>query len=112
VGFFMPGSQPARLYGELAQQWRELAERRRAHFVDLQQSGRWKHYYTEVQFLAEMQEAVRAAETWARIASADKPRMTGRETGGPSGLLSMYENGCCSRHRLPGRLGIAGRGRG
>jgi uncharacterized repeat protein (TIGR03809 family) len=68
----MPGSQPARPYGELAQQWRELAERRRAHFVDLQQSGRWKHYYTEEQFLAEMQDAVRAAETWARVASADK----------------------------------------
>jgi hypothetical protein len=71
-GFFMPGGQPARPYGELAQQWRELAERRRAHFIDLQQSGRWKHYYTEEQFLAEMQEAVRATETWARIASADK----------------------------------------
>jgi uncharacterized repeat protein (TIGR03809 family) len=68
----MSGRQPARLYGELAQQWRELAERRRAHFVDLYQSGRWKHYYTEEQFLAEMREAVHVAETWARIAPLDK----------------------------------------
>jgi uncharacterized repeat protein (TIGR03809 family) len=68
----MSASQPARPYGELAQQWRELAERRRAHFVDLYQSGRWKHYYTEEQFLAEMREAIRVAETWARIAPPDK----------------------------------------
>jgi uncharacterized repeat protein (TIGR03809 family) len=68
----MSGAQPARPYGEITQQWRELAERRRAHFVDLYQSGRWKHYYTEEQFLAEMEEAIRAAETWARIAPVDK----------------------------------------
>ncbi len=68
----MSGTQPARPYGEIAQQWRELAERRRAHFVHLYQSGRWKHYYTEEQFLAEMQEAVRMADTWARIAPVDK----------------------------------------
>jgi uncharacterized repeat protein (TIGR03809 family) len=74
----MPGKQPARSYGELARQWRDLAERRRAHFVELQQSGRWKHYYTEEAFLTEMQEAVRTADAWARIAppekSAHKPK--------------------------------------
>jgi len=50
------------------QKWRDLAERRRAHFVDLYQSGRWKHYYTEEQFHACMREVVAAAEAWARIA--------------------------------------------
>jgi uncharacterized repeat protein (TIGR03809 family) len=68
----MSGKKPGRPYDELARQWRNLAERRRAHFVELQQSGRWKHYYTEEQFHAEMQEAVRLAETWARIAPAGK----------------------------------------
>jgi uncharacterized repeat protein (TIGR03809 family) len=68
----MPERQSARSYDELAQQWRELAERRRAHFVDLQQTGRWKRYYTEEQFLTEMREAVRLAEAWARIAPPEK----------------------------------------
>ena len=34
-----------------AQKWRDLAERRRAHFIDLYRSGRWKHYYTNEEFL-------------------------------------------------------------
>jgi uncharacterized repeat protein (TIGR03809 family) len=55
-------------YGRLAHKWRDLAERRRAYFVDLYQSGRWKHYYTEEQFLVRMREVILAAEAWARIA--------------------------------------------
>ena len=51
-----------------ALKWRELAERRRAHFGELFRSGRWKHYYTEHQFLFEMRQAVTVAERWARIA--------------------------------------------
>ena len=53
---------------EVAQKWRALAERRRAHFVELYQSGRWKRYYTEEQFLHCMREAMRASERWAEIA--------------------------------------------
>jgi uncharacterized repeat protein (TIGR03809 family) len=53
---------------EVALKWRALAERRRAHFIELYQSGRWKHYFTEEQFLLRMREAVRASERWAEIA--------------------------------------------
>ena len=59
----------ARPYDDVARKWRDLAERRRAHFVDLYRSGRWKHYYTEEQFLARMREVIHAAETWTRLAS-------------------------------------------
>jgi uncharacterized repeat protein (TIGR03809 family) len=55
-------------YGDVAQKWRELAERRRAHFVELYRSGRWKHYYTEEQFLERMREVIYAADTWAQLA--------------------------------------------
>ncbi len=48
--------------------WRDLAERRRAHFVELYESGRWKRYYTEEQFVAGMRSAIAAANRWARIA--------------------------------------------
>ena len=60
-----------RLVGALdkvAHKWRRLAERRRAHFVELFHSGRWKHYYTEEHFLQSMREAIRATERWALIA--------------------------------------------
>ena len=64
----MSERQPARALDQVAQKWRDLADRRRAHFVELYHSGRWKHYYSEEQFLNRMREAIRAAETWALIA--------------------------------------------
>jgi uncharacterized repeat protein (TIGR03809 family) len=59
-------STPA-LY-EVAQKWRALAERRRAHFVELYHTGRWKRYYSEEQFLLKMREAIKATDRWAEIA--------------------------------------------
>ncbi len=53
---------------QVAQKWRALAERRRAHFLELYHSGRWKHYYSEEQFLHRMREAIRSSERWAEIA--------------------------------------------
>ena len=52
----------------VAQKWRALAERRRAHLVELYDSGRWKHYYSEEQFLLRMREAIRLTERWVDIA--------------------------------------------
>jgi len=55
-------------YAPVAQKWRDLAERRRMHFAELQRTGRWKHYYTEEQFLERMREVVKAADAWTRLA--------------------------------------------
>jgi uncharacterized repeat protein (TIGR03809 family) len=49
--------------------WRSLAERRRAHFVELYKSGRWKRYYTEEAFQAHMREVVRGVEAWTSMIS-------------------------------------------
>jgi uncharacterized repeat protein (TIGR03809 family) len=49
---------------ETTQKWRALAVQRRDHFVELYESGRWKHYYTEHELLARMREAIRLVETW------------------------------------------------
>jgi uncharacterized repeat protein (TIGR03809 family) len=51
-----------------ARKWRALAERRRAHFVELYRSGRWRHYYTEAEFVARMRQAVAVADRWAELA--------------------------------------------
>jgi uncharacterized repeat protein (TIGR03809 family) len=64
----MSARLPAQALDAVAQKWRTLAERRRAHFVELYDSGRWKHYYTEAQFLYRMREAIQQSERWAAIA--------------------------------------------
>jgi len=55
----MSARSPADALEAVAQKWRALAERRRAHFVELYDSGRWKHYYNETQFLCRLREAIR-----------------------------------------------------
>jgi uncharacterized repeat protein (TIGR03809 family) len=64
----MPERQAGKALDAVAQKWRQLAERRRAHFLELFHSGRWKLYYSEEQYLAHLSEASRTAERWALIA--------------------------------------------
>jgi uncharacterized repeat protein (TIGR03809 family) len=52
----------------VALKWRALAERRRDHHLELYKSGRWRHYYTDQEFLAEMRSAIAIAERWTKIA--------------------------------------------
>jgi uncharacterized repeat protein (TIGR03809 family) len=63
----MSKQQPARALDEVAQKWLDLAERRRAHLVELYHSGRWKRYYREERFLDSLREAIRAVDAWAAI---------------------------------------------
>lgn len=58
-----------RKLGLIAQRWRDLAERRRAHFTELYESGRWKKYYSEDGLLLRMREVVSTADGWGMIAS-------------------------------------------
>jgi hypothetical protein len=55
-------------FQEVAHRWRVLAERRCAHFLELHDSGRWRYYYSEQQFLDRMDEAIRLSERWSEIA--------------------------------------------
>ena len=48
--------------------WRDLAERRHAHYLELYKSGRWKRYYTEEEFRTELSAAIELAQRWAAIA--------------------------------------------
>jgi hypothetical protein len=63
----------------VALKWRALAERRRDHFIDLYQSGRWRHYYSDQEFLEAMHDALALAERWALIA----PRPSELDPVGP-----------------------------
>jgi uncharacterized repeat protein (TIGR03809 family) len=52
----------------VARKWRQLAERRREHMFDLYQTGRWRHYYADHEFLDAMHASIALAERWATIA--------------------------------------------
>ena len=58
----------ARSWERIVLKWRDIAERRRDHHLDLYKSGRWKHYYTDDEFLIEMRQAVAISDRWAVIA--------------------------------------------
>jgi uncharacterized repeat protein (TIGR03809 family) len=51
--------------------WRMLAERRLNHLVELYESGRWKIYYEEPEFLKAIQESRVALKTWEQLAPPD-----------------------------------------
>jgi hypothetical protein len=55
-------------YDSVARKWLALAERRRAHFIELSDSGRWRHYFTPVELDLELRRASLLRDQWARIA--------------------------------------------
>jgi uncharacterized repeat protein (TIGR03809 family) len=56
-----------RLPVETTRKWHALAERRRAYFVELYRSGRWRRYYTEDAFLAHLREVTDDVAVWAKV---------------------------------------------
>ena len=64
----MPESQAFNRFAEATQRWRDLVQRRSLHFVELHASGRWRRYYTQVQFFALLREALELAEIWTKLA--------------------------------------------
>ena len=56
---------------EIARKWRALAERRRAHFIELYRSGRWRRYYSEQEFLASVRKIAAEIESWDALAGPE-----------------------------------------
>ena len=54
--------------------WRMLAERRLNHLVELYESGRWKLYHSEAEFLDLVKEARAALKAWETLAPPDAAR--------------------------------------
>ena len=66
-GHQMSARQPGP-YDTIARKWLALAERRRAHLVELRQSGRWQHYFTEAQLADELHQVNLARDRFAKVA--------------------------------------------
>lgn len=54
--------------------WRMLAERRLSHLVELYESGRWKLYHSEAEFLGLVKDARAALKAWEMLAPPDDVR--------------------------------------
>lgn len=55
----------------LVARWRVLAQQRMDHLIELYESGRWKLYHKEQDFLAMVQEARAALKVWEQLAPPD-----------------------------------------
>ncbi|GAA3855636.1 TIGR03809 family protein [[Pseudomonas] carboxydohydrogena] len=66
--FPKPGAAAGR--GVVAR-WRILAQQRLDHLTELYESGRWKLYHTESDFLAMVHEARTALKVWQDLAPPD-----------------------------------------
>jgi uncharacterized repeat protein (TIGR03809 family) len=55
-------------YVTVARKWLALVERRQENFIELCDTGRWRHYYTQTEFLEEMRKVLRLRDRWAEIA--------------------------------------------
>jgi uncharacterized repeat protein (TIGR03809 family) len=77
----MSGRHVFRQFDNIAQRWRDLAERRRDYFIELYRSGRWRHYYGEAEFVMVMREVVEVTETWARIAPRPAEQLPAADDG-------------------------------
>ena len=57
-------------YDSIAGKWLALVERRQQKLIELGNSDRWRHYYTDKQFLDEMRKVLHLRNQWARLAGA------------------------------------------
>jgi len=66
--------QTTQLWGseDIARRWQALAERRRQHFAELHETGRWRKYYREFGFHRQMRETARMAEAWSKVIDAQE----------------------------------------
>ena len=94
------GTEPRACARSGRAKWRDLAERRRAHFVELYHSGRWKHYYSEERFLQRMREAIRA---WRCAGPRPPPRARRASrpiaTRAPQGQRATATHDSDARHK-------------
>src|SRR5215213_7707163 len=51
--------------------WCNLAEQRLEYLTELFETGRWRRYHTELDFLENIQEAKAAVETWRELLSRE-----------------------------------------
>jgi hypothetical protein len=64
-------------YDSISRSWLALVERQQQNFIELCNTGRWRHYYTRAQLLDEMRKVLRLRNQWAQLAGLPVSEQTG-----------------------------------
>lgn len=56
---------------EIIERWYALSERRLDYLTELFETGRWRRFHSEAEFLENIQEARTATETWRQLAAQE-----------------------------------------
>jgi uncharacterized repeat protein (TIGR03809 family) len=80
---------------QVIERWADLAERRLDYLTDLFESGRWRRFHTEVDFLDNIREAKVAVDRWRTMATqeatADNQPVTWSWLDRPDGVPTSYQ---------------------
>ncbi|WP_371424129.1 TIGR03809 family protein [Tardiphaga sp.] len=76
---------PAGIGRPLAQRWCDLAESRLDYLTELFESGRWRRFHSEAEFLDNIQEAKEAVERWRLMVEAETAAV--RRVLSPEGVI-------------------------
>lgn len=69
-------------YERVSRRWLALVERRQQHVLELSDTGRWRHYFTEAEFVEEMRRILDLRTRWAELAGFSD--LADDETAAPS----------------------------
>ena len=80
---------------QVVERWADLAERRLDYLTDLFETGRWRRFHTEVDFLDNIREAKVAVDRWRDMATQeatiDNQPVTWSWLDRPDGVPTSYE---------------------
>ena len=74
----------------LADRWHALTQARLDYLTDLFESGRWRRFFSETDFLENIQETEIASETWRGLLTSEAP--WNRSVAAPSSLDRPQSN--------------------
>jgi len=99
----MPRAIPAAISVKVVRKWLSLAKQRKAHLIELYESGRWRLYYTDPEFIDRLREAIsRRGSVECDGTGRDRPSDGGCSRAGTTGRSQPVEGfrGGLNRFRL------------
>jgi hypothetical protein len=76
----MPGQNPSDAFEVATHGLRALALRRHAYYLELLQSGRWRHYFTEQELAERLRDVVAQTRRWNALSHVEAPSSDNTKT--------------------------------
>jgi hypothetical protein len=76
----MSGQNPSDAFEVGARGLHALALRRHAYYLELLQSGRWRHYFTEQELVSRLRDVVTQTRRWNAILRVEAPSSDNAKT--------------------------------